>query len=182
MEKQAAPDGIRCPRALAVPNSSWRQSSGPPGALLSRMMKPRSRTQRTPSAIKKSALRRPPLPNRSRLRIGGCVPRSPILGVQVLEPLAMSISSSSSWTKQRPNPLFSPQVDIDPRIRPDSAWVLYATFPKAEDAFVSAGQLRRRVPASGGPSQFVLGVHRWAGHRCVRHPAELCVVGQQTED
>jgi eukaryotic-like serine/threonine-protein kinase len=76
----------------------------------------------------------------------------------------------------------TPQVDFTARLSADGAWIVYASAAKREDFFSGAPLQLRRVPVSGGPSQLVLTTHGYAGHRCARAPATLCLVGEQTED
>ena len=74
------------------------------------------------------------------------------------------------------------QVDFDPVLSPDDAWVIYASAATAKDLFSSSPSQLRRVPVSGGPSQLVLTAHGWYAHGCARAPATLCLVGERTED
>ena len=76
----------------------------------------------------------------------------------------------------------APQVGFTPRLSADGAWIVYKSFAKLEDVGTSAPSQLRRVPVSGGPSQFVLTTHRLVDHRCARAPATLCLMGEQTED
>ncbi len=76
----------------------------------------------------------------------------------------------------------TPQVDWLPRLSPDGAFVIYASFAKLEDLYTSAPSQLRRVPVSGGPSRVVLTAHGWWLHQCARAPASLCLVGERTED
>jgi serine/threonine protein kinase/Tol biopolymer transport system component len=64
----------------------------------------------------------------------------------------------------------------------DGAWIVYASFARAQDFGTSAQSELRRVPVSGGPSELVLTAHGWAGHGCARAPATLCLVSEKTED
>ncbi len=76
----------------------------------------------------------------------------------------------------------TPQMKLTPRLSPDGAWVIYASFAKPEDLLgTSEPSQLRRVPVSGGPSQLVLTAHGYNDHRCARL-RPLCVVGEQTED
>ena len=76
----------------------------------------------------------------------------------------------------------TPQMELAPRLSADGALIIYASFAKPKDLFTSAPSQLRRVPVSGGPSQFVLTTHRLVDHRCARAPATLCLMGEQTED
>jgi len=76
----------------------------------------------------------------------------------------------------------TPQVDIIPRLSADGAWIVYASLAKPDDVGPGAPSQLRRIPVSGGVSQLVLTAHGYAGHRCARGPASLCLVGEQTGD
>jgi hypothetical protein len=68
------------------------------------------------------------------------------------------------------------------RLSPDGAWIVYASSPTMEDVVTAAPFELRRVPVSGGPSQLVLTGHGYYNHRCARSPANLCLVGELSED
>ena len=76
----------------------------------------------------------------------------------------------------------TPQVDLYPRLSPDGAWVVYKSYAKPGYKGPSAASQLRRVPVSGGPSQFVLTAHGLNNHGCARAPATLCLVGETTDD
>jgi len=76
----------------------------------------------------------------------------------------------------------TPQVDSDPRLSPDGAWVIYRSIAKPEDIDTSAPSQLRRVPASGGPSQLGLTAHGYSDDRCARAPATLCLLREHTDD
>jgi Tol biopolymer transport system component len=76
----------------------------------------------------------------------------------------------------------APQVDIIPRLSADRAWIVYASLARPDDFGPGAPSQIRRVPVSGGASQFVLAAHGYAGHRCARAPATLCLLGEQSGD
>jgi len=76
----------------------------------------------------------------------------------------------------------TPQMELGPRLSADAAWIVYVSFAKPEDLFTSSPSQLRRVPVSGGPSQWVLTAHGWFAHSCARAPATLCIVGEVTED
>jgi serine/threonine protein kinase/DNA-binding winged helix-turn-helix (wHTH) protein/Tol biopolymer transport system component len=76
----------------------------------------------------------------------------------------------------------SPQTEMIPRLSPDGAWFVYASFAKPDDYNRPTPSELRRVPASGGPPQFVLTAQYYTNHRCARAPATLCLVGEWTGD
>jgi eukaryotic-like serine/threonine-protein kinase len=76
----------------------------------------------------------------------------------------------------------TPQVDAGAGLSADGAWIVYASFAKAEDAFTSAPVQLRRVPVSGGSSQLVLTAHGFYDNPCARAPATLCLVAERPED
>jgi serine/threonine protein kinase len=68
----------------------------------------------------------------------------------------------------------------NPRISADGRWIFYLTLPKNGGA-VTSRQIMR-VPITGGPSQPVVSVARYGGHRCAMSPATLCAFSEQSED
>jgi len=69
-----------------------------------------------------------------------------------------------------------------PRLSADGAWILYVRLAKLEDTGTSGPVQLRRVPVSGGPSQFVLTAHDLYSYRCARAPATFCLVSEWPED
>ena len=70
-----------------------------------------------------------------------------------------------------------------PHFSPNGEWILHAEASKAEDADLPSASWRLlRMPAAGGPSQFVLEGHGFFKHCCARAPATLCVLGEWSAD
>ena len=70
-----------------------------------------------------------------------------------------------------------------PHFSPNGEWILYAEASKREDADLPSASWRLlRMPAVGGPSQFVLEGHGFFKHCCARAPATLCVLGEWSAD
>jgi eukaryotic-like serine/threonine-protein kinase len=66
------------------------------------------------------------------------------------------------------------------RLSPDSAWILYDTYPK--DAGPTTAVSLMRVATNGGPSQSLFVRTRSYGLRCARAPATFCAFCERTED
>jgi len=67
-----------------------------------------------------------------------------------------------SLDKSEPEPLVSsPDFKVDPRLSPDGKWILFTTVPRAEayEADSAPTPVVKRIPASGGPVQFVASAH-----------------------
>ena len=72
---------------------------------------------------------------------------------------------------------------VGPHFSPDGKWVVYSAASKEEDAESSSASRRlMRMPAVGGPSQFVLEGRGFLANRCAQAPATLCVVGEVSAD
>src|SRR6266516_552389 len=72
----------------------------------------------------------------------------------------------------------TPQLD-NPRLSPDGEWVVFVSFAKPEGVGTSAPSSQvRRVPLSGGPTQFVLTSHGYSDHRCVPAPSHVVRCGR----
>ncbi len=72
---------------------------------------------------------------------------------------------------------------VGPHFSPDGKWVVYSAASKEEDAeSTSASRRLMRMPAAGGPSQFVLEGQGFLANRCAQAPATLCVVGEMSAD
>jgi len=70
-----------------------------------------------------------------------------------------------------------------PHFSSNGEWILYAEASKTEDAGLPSASWRLlRMPAAGGPSQFVLEGHGFFKHCCARAPATLCVLGEWSAD
>ena len=71
-----------------------------------------------------------------------------------------------------------------PRLSPDGSWVLYIAEPKVEGGVGTSTPVNlMRLPVMpGGLPQVVLTSRGYAGHRCARPPATLCVLGEQNAD
>jgi eukaryotic-like serine/threonine-protein kinase len=71
---------------------------------------------------------------------------------------------------------------VFPRLSADGAWILYVRAAKLGDTGTSGPVQLRRVPVSGGPSQFVLTAHDLYSYRCARAPATVCLASEWSED
>jgi serine/threonine protein kinase/Tol biopolymer transport system component len=69
---------------------------------------------------------------------------------------------------------------IIPRMSPDGTWILYLVHPT--EGGISAPLRLMRVPASGGPSEFVLTANIVDTHRCARSPATVCAIAERSAD
>jgi len=94
-----------------------------------------------------------------------------------------------SLEKNEPEPLvLSSDFKLDPRLSPDGKWILFTTVPLSEagEADSASTAIVKRIPASGGPVQFVASAHRQLGpssglYRCGR-TIDSCVWTEISED
>ena len=81
---------------------------------------------------------------------------------EVVEPIVMGLKTA-----------------VVPSISPDGRLLLFAHRP--EGAGPSDKQQLMRVPITGGQPELVLSGH-FAGHRCARSPAMVCVLAERSSD
>jgi serine/threonine protein kinase len=81
-----------------------------------------------------------------------------------------------------------PELKVDPRLSPDGKWILYTTVPLADpyEADSSPAPVVKRIPASGGPTQFVASGHSPLAvksnlFRC-GHTIDSCVWSEISDD
>jgi eukaryotic-like serine/threonine-protein kinase len=87
------------------------------------------------------------------------------------------------FDRHSPEPVVAtPQTDIIPRLSADGRWIVFASLAKPDSVGPGAPLQLRRVPVSGGASQFVLTAHGYSGHRCALAPATLCLLGEHSSD
>jgi Tol biopolymer transport system component len=69
----------------------------------------------------------------------------------------------------------------EPRISPDSAWILYVLYPK--NGGLSAPAQLMRVPVAGGPPQLVFEAQGgYEMHRCAKSRAKFCTIAERSSD